>query len=54
MTDNAQIEMKIHGVKDNLGSIESKLQDICDKVDSLISKLDEHEEMFKAIEEKLK
>lgn len=54
MTDNAHIEMKIHGVKDTLGSIESKLQDVCDKVQKLIDKLDEHEAEFKAIEEKLK
>lgn len=54
MTDKAQIEMKIHGVKDNLGIVESKLQDVYGKVEALINKLDEHEEMFKAIEEKLK
>ena len=52
MTDKAQLEMRIHGVKDNLGSIEFKLQEVYDKVQKLIDKLDEHEEIFKAIEEK--
>lgn len=53
MTDNSQIEMKIHQVKDQLGSIEFKLNGICDKVEALISKMEEYEVEFKAIEEKL-
>jgi archaellum component FlaC len=53
MTDIPQIEMKIHNVKDQLGSIEFKLNEICDKVEALISKMEEHEAEFAAIEEKL-
>jgi len=54
MTDKKQLEMHIHGVKDNLDSIEFKLQNVYEKINTLINKLDQHEEMFKAIEEKLK
>jgi predicted nucleic acid-binding Zn-ribbon protein len=54
MTDKAHLEMRIHRVNDNLDSIESKLQDVHDKIQKLIENINEHEEMFKAIEEKLK
>lgn len=53
MTDPRQIEMKVHGVKDQLSVIESKLNNICGKVEMLIAQMDAHEAEFRAIEEKL-